>query len=175
MDIPPFLKLPNREYEDINKYKELLNTMKNFSVEDVSTVPVGSTTGYTEKNEDETLKSILSYFDPNFRVHACVETVEPVGTDDSSLADDSLVYGKPRENLKVALPDGDVLLKKDRVYAFERRVADILKRGNLISIFNNIHPRLWRVNNLPKKLRPALNAASQNTSYAQSSSTTAKT
>ncbi len=174
MDIPPFLKLPNREYEDIGKYRELLNTMKNFSIEDVSTVPVGSITEYKEKKEDETLKSILSYFNPNFSVRTCVETVEPVETDATSLAGDSLVYGRMRENLKVALPDGDVSLKKGRVYLFERRVAEILRRVKLVSISDNIHPRLWRVNNSPKKLRPALDNALHKTTYDNSYSNMVK-
>ena len=175
MDVPPFLKLPNREYKNIDKYRELLNTMKNFSIEDVSTISVGSTIGYRERNENETLKSILSYFNPDFRVHACVETVEPVETSDSHLAGNSLVYGRAREDFKVALPDGDASLKKGRVYAFEKRVADILKKNNLVSIFDNIHPSLWRVNNLPKKFRPASHTASPNKSYRNSSSTIAET
>ena len=175
IDVPPFLKLPNREYKNIDKYRELLNTMKNFSIKDVSTIPVGSTIGHREKNENETLKSILSYFNSNFRVHACVETVEPVETGNPPLVGNSLVYGRAREDFKVALPDGDASLKKGRVYIFEKRVADILKKNNLISICNNIHPSLWRVNNLPKKFRPPFHSVSQNKSYGDSSSTIAET
>ena len=97
MDIPEFLKIPGLKYEDIGKYKELLNKMWKFNLDGGSLGLDGSHHGYTKEisaKKDEILRKLLFYFTNENRVHACSEPSEPSEPDISLPLVDNVQKGE---------------------------------------------------------------------------------